>query len=109
NRRGHTAAGGSAPRALEKGAADDRSRQAGRGAIPASASACASGARQAPAGGAAAGPPGGARGALPPPLWLSRLAARAAPRGARQIAQQPRVGSVADAGDAKRALLVSYR
>jgi len=46
---------------------------------------------------------------LPAALPLARLAARAAPRGARQIAQQPRVGSVADAGDAKRALLVSYR
>jgi PPOX class probable F420-dependent enzyme len=44
-------------------------------------------------------------GALP----AARLAARAAPRGARTILEAPRTGSVADVRAHKRALLVTFR
>jgi len=46
---------------------------------------------------------------LPGAVALARLGARAAPRGARLIAQAPRTGSLADLGSRKRTLLVSYR
>jgi len=46
---------------------------------------------------------------LPAALPSARLAARTAPRGAREIAAQPRTGSVAEISGCKRTLLVTYR
>jgi PPOX class probable F420-dependent enzyme len=46
---------------------------------------------------------------LPAALALARLAARTAPRGAREIAEAPRTGSLEDLGHCKRTLLVTYR
>ena len=46
---------------------------------------------------------------LPAALPGARLAARTAPRGARQIDRQPRTGSLEQVARCKRALLVSYR
>ena len=46
---------------------------------------------------------------LPAALPSARLAARMAPRGAREIAGVPRTGSLGDIGRLKRALLVTYR
>ncbi len=46
---------------------------------------------------------------LPAALPSARLAARTAPRGAREIAAQPRVGSVAQIAACKRTLVVTYR
>jgi uncharacterized protein len=46
---------------------------------------------------------------LPAALPSARLAARTAPRGAREIAAQPRTGSVDEIAGCKRTLLVTYR
>jgi len=46
---------------------------------------------------------------LPAALASARLAARTAPRGAREVIQAPRTGSIEEAARAKRALLVTYR
>ena len=46
---------------------------------------------------------------LPAALPSARLAARTAPRGAREIIQAPRTGSLQEVGRCKRALLVTYR
>jgi uncharacterized protein len=46
---------------------------------------------------------------LPAALPLARLAARNAPRGARQIAEAPRTGALEEVIRCKRALLVTYR
>jgi PPOX class probable F420-dependent enzyme len=46
---------------------------------------------------------------LPAALPSARLAARTAPRGAREIAAEPRTGSVAQVAGCKRTLLVTYR
>jgi uncharacterized protein len=46
---------------------------------------------------------------LPAALPMARLGARAAPRGARQIADAPRTGSLEEIARAKRALLITYR
>jgi hypothetical protein len=46
---------------------------------------------------------------LPAALPSARLAARTAPRGAREITQAPRTGSPQEVGRCKRVLLVSYR
>jgi PPOX class probable F420-dependent enzyme len=46
---------------------------------------------------------------LPGALPGARLAARTAPRGAREIAHAPRTGSPAEVARHKRALLVTYR
>ncbi len=46
---------------------------------------------------------------LPGALPSARLAARTAPRGAVEIAQAPRTGSLAELEGHKRALLVTYR
>src|SRR5882762_5846088 len=46
---------------------------------------------------------------LPGALPSARLAARGVPRGAREITDVPRTGSVGDVGRFKRALLVTYR
>jgi uncharacterized protein len=46
---------------------------------------------------------------LPAALPGARLAARTAPRGAREIDRQPRTGSIEEVARCKRALLVSYR
>jgi PPOX class probable F420-dependent enzyme len=46
---------------------------------------------------------------LPAALPMARLAARTAPRGARETADAPRTGSLEDIERAKRALLVTYR
>jgi PPOX class probable F420-dependent enzyme len=46
---------------------------------------------------------------LPAALPSARFAARTAPRGARELADAPRVGSVEDIRRCKRALLVTYR
>ncbi|HEY2180941.1 MAG TPA: PPOX class F420-dependent oxidoreductase [Solirubrobacteraceae bacterium] len=62
-------------------------------------------------------PPGAARpGAHPVPhrrlpaaLFGARMAARTAPRGARDIAQAPRTGSIEHVERHKRALLVTFR
>jgi hypothetical protein len=62
-------------------------------------------------------PPGGARpGAHPVPnrrlpaaLFSARIAARTAPRGAREIEQAPRTGSIDHVASHKRALLVTFR
>ena len=55
----------------------------------------------------------GARGVpgrrLPAALPSARLAARTAPRGAREIVDVPRTGSLQEVARGKRALLVSYR
>jgi PPOX class probable F420-dependent enzyme len=46
---------------------------------------------------------------LPAALPMARLAARIAPRGARETVDAPRTGSLDDIGRYKRALLVTYR
>jgi uncharacterized protein len=46
---------------------------------------------------------------LPAALLSARIAARTAPRGAREIADRPRTGSVEEVARHKRALLVTYR
>jgi PPOX class probable F420-dependent enzyme len=46
---------------------------------------------------------------LPAALPSARLAARTAPRGARQLADAARTGSVAEVARAKRTLLITYR
>jgi uncharacterized protein len=46
---------------------------------------------------------------LPAALPSARLAARTAPQGARELADAPRTGSVAEVARAKRTLLVTYR
>jgi uncharacterized protein len=46
---------------------------------------------------------------LPGALPSARLAARMAPRGAQEVVEQPRTGSVGDVRACKRALLVTYR
>jgi PPOX class probable F420-dependent enzyme len=46
---------------------------------------------------------------LPAALPGARLAARTAPRGAREIDRQPRTGSIEEVAHCKRALLVTYR
>src|SRR6478752_6628585 len=46
---------------------------------------------------------------LPGALFSARMAARTAPRGAREIAGTPRTGSVDEIARHKRALLVTYR
>jgi hypothetical protein len=46
---------------------------------------------------------------LPAALFTARLAARGAPPGARTIGDEPHDGSIGQAGDCKRALLVTYR
>ena len=46
---------------------------------------------------------------LPGALFSARMAARTAPRGAREIVGAPRTGSVEDVARHKRALLVTYR
>jgi uncharacterized protein len=46
---------------------------------------------------------------LPAALPSARFAARTAPRGARQIGEQPRTGTIEEVGRCKRALLVTYR
>ena len=46
---------------------------------------------------------------LPAALPSARLAARTAPRGARELADVPPTGSLEDFGSSKRALLVTYR
>lgn len=46
---------------------------------------------------------------LPAALLSARLAARTAPRGARQVVRLPRTGEVAEVAGCKRALLVTYR
>lgn len=46
---------------------------------------------------------------LPAALPGARLAARAAPRGARTIGGQPRVGTIDEIARSKRTLLVTYR
>jgi uncharacterized protein len=46
---------------------------------------------------------------LPGAVFLARLAARAAPSGARRIALAPRVGSPAEIRAAKRTLVVTFR
>jgi PPOX class probable F420-dependent enzyme len=46
---------------------------------------------------------------LPAALPSARLAARTAPRGAREIPLQPRAGSLAQIADCKRTLVVTYR
>ncbi len=46
---------------------------------------------------------------LPAALPGARLAARGAPRGAREIAAQPRTGSVAGIASCKRTLVVTFR
>jgi uncharacterized protein len=46
---------------------------------------------------------------LPGALLTARLAARTAPRGAREVVDAPRTGSVEQVAAHKRALLVTYR
>jgi len=46
---------------------------------------------------------------LPAALFGARLAARSAPRGAREIAQAPRTGSIEQIARCKRTLLTTYR
>lgn len=46
---------------------------------------------------------------LPAALFSARMAARTAPRGAREIVDAPRIGSVEQVAAHKRALLVTYR
>jgi uncharacterized protein len=46
---------------------------------------------------------------LPAALPSARLAARTAPRGARELVEAPRMGSIEETARAKRALLVTYR
>lgn len=46
---------------------------------------------------------------LPGALPSARLAARMAPRGAQEVVEQPRTGSVGDVRACKRALLVTFR
>ena len=46
---------------------------------------------------------------LPAALFSGRMAARVAPRGAREIADAPRTGSLQDIVTCKRSLLVTYR
>jgi uncharacterized protein len=46
---------------------------------------------------------------LPAALPSARLAARTAPRGTREIASEPRTGSVAEIANCKRTLVVTYR
>jgi PPOX class probable F420-dependent enzyme len=46
---------------------------------------------------------------LPAALPSARIAARTAPRGAREIASAPRTGSVAEIAACKRALVVTFR
>jgi uncharacterized protein len=46
---------------------------------------------------------------LPAALPSARMAARTAPRGAREIVRAPRVGTLADLERHKRTLLVTYR
>jgi PPOX class probable F420-dependent enzyme len=46
---------------------------------------------------------------LPGALFSARMAARTAPRGAREIVDEPRTGSVEQVAAHKRALLVTYR
>jgi PPOX class probable F420-dependent enzyme len=46
---------------------------------------------------------------LPGALFSARMAARTAPRGAGEIVDAPRTGSVEDVARHKRALLVTYR
>jgi len=46
---------------------------------------------------------------LPAALFGARLAARTAPRGAREIEQAPRTGSIDQVARHKRALLVTFR
>jgi len=46
---------------------------------------------------------------LPAALPSARLAARTAPRGAREIAKAPRTGSLAQIAGCKRTLVVTYR
>ncbi|HTA06802.1 MAG TPA: PPOX class F420-dependent oxidoreductase [Solirubrobacteraceae bacterium] len=46
---------------------------------------------------------------LPAALFAARMAARSAPRGAREIDSAPRTGSIEQIAEHKRALLVTYR
>jgi uncharacterized protein len=46
---------------------------------------------------------------LPGALPAARMAARTAPRGAREIADRPRTGSAAEVAARKRTLVVTYR
>jgi uncharacterized protein len=46
---------------------------------------------------------------LPAALFGARMAARGAPRGAREIDDAPRTGTLQEIASSKRALLVSYR
>lgn len=46
---------------------------------------------------------------LPAALLSARFAARTAPRGAREVIEQPRTGAIEEVGRCKRALLVTYR
>lgn len=46
---------------------------------------------------------------LPGALFGARMAARMAPRGARDAATMPRTGSLQEVASAKRTLLISYR
>jgi uncharacterized protein len=46
---------------------------------------------------------------LPGALFSARMAARTAPRGAREVVEAQRTGSVEDVARHKRALLVTYR
>jgi uncharacterized protein len=46
---------------------------------------------------------------LPLALPSARMAARTAPRGAREIVDVPRTGSLVELGDCKRTLLVTFR
>ena len=46
---------------------------------------------------------------IPAALLSARMAARMAPRGAREIAQAPRTGSADEIGRHKRSLLVTYK
>ncbi len=46
---------------------------------------------------------------LPAALLSARFAARTAPRGARDVVERPRTGSIEEVGACKRALLVTYK
>ncbi len=46
---------------------------------------------------------------LPAALLSARIAARAAPRGARTVGERPRTGAIEQLAGCKRALLITYR
>ncbi len=46
---------------------------------------------------------------LPAALLSARMAARSAPRGARTIGEEPRIGTIEQIARSKRSLLVTYR